>query len=81
MDTIKIPYYFWQDCVDACCDVPDAVKQTKSHVWILKDDERITELVSRAHLYADHRNGYWEESRGLVFSARATIKAIQGAAS
>lgn len=77
---IRIPRSFWEDCVDCCSDVPDAVKQTKSHVWIDKNDERISELVSRADLYADVRNGYWDSCRGLVLSARATLKAIREAA-
>lgn len=78
MKVIKTPRLFWEDCVNCDCDVPSAVKKTKSHVWI-EEDDAISELIDRATMYADHRNGYWDESRGLVLSARATLKSINEA--
>ena len=41
---------------------------------------QMSDFMSRAEMYADIRNGYWESCRGLVLSARATLKAIREAA-
>ena len=79
MRVIRIPRVFWQDCVDCDCDVSPAIKMTKRYVWI-REDVAISELISRATMYADKRNGYWESCRGLAISARATLKAIKAAA-
>jgi len=79
MKIIKIPRLFWEDSVNCDCDVSPAIKMTKSHVWI-REDGAIQELIDRAEMYADHRHGYWNSCRGLVLSARATLKAINEAA-
>jgi len=79
MKIIKIPRLFWEDSVNCDCDVSPAIKMTKSHVWI-REDGAIQELIDRAEMYADHRDGYWNSCRGLVLSARATLKAINEAA-
>lgn len=73
---IKIPRLFWEDCFFCDCNPPVAVKITKSHVWIVVD-ESLVNLTSRAELYADPQSGYWDSCRGLVLSARATLKAIK----
>lgn len=78
---IKIPRYFWEDCIDCDCGVPRSFGPKRKHcVWIEADHPSLPELVSRAEIYADIRNGYWAENRGLVLSARATLKAIREAA-
>lgn len=78
---IKIPRRFWQDCVDCNCDVPRSFGPNRRHcVWIEAEHPHLPELIARAEMYADLRNGYWESSRGLVLSARATLKAIKEAA-
>jgi len=76
MKVIKIPRSFWQDCFDNECDPPKAVKITQSHVWI-PIDQSIVNLISRAEMYADLGFGFWDSCRGLVLSARATLKAIE----
>jgi hypothetical protein len=74
----KIPKTFFDDCIQ-CCDVPipEVIKQTKNHYFIAEtEDEKMHELRDRAQLYAQDTLAYWESYRGLVLSARATLKII-----
>lgn len=73
----KISKTFYDDCNDCCCEIPEILKTTKLHYFISKNEDNLLyELRDRALLYADITNGYWEENRGLVLSARALLKVI-----
>jgi len=80
-DLIKIPSRFYWDHYERDLESPEIVKETKSHLWIRKDDENLSELYSDADYYAipyiDTRPGdyLW----GIVVSARATVKALEKA--
>lgn len=77
---VKIPRVFWEDCKNCDCDVGEEQYGTKRHVWVCGFGDQFQELIDRAEMYSDVRNGYWESCRGLVLSARATLKAIKEAA-
>jgi len=80
MKTVKIPRLFWEDSINCDTNVPDSIKETRTHVWITMGvGPQMSDFMSRAEMYADIRNGYWESCRGLVLSARATLKAIKEA--
>jgi hypothetical protein len=76
---VKIPKKFYDDCID--CDVQGVLGETKTHYWInvLENKKQLNELIDRAYFYSDFKE--WEpQYHGLVRSARATLKALEGAA-
>ena len=74
---VKIPRVFWEDCKNCDCNVGEEQHGTKRHVWVYGFGDQFHELIDRAEMYADIRNGYWDENRGLVLSARSTLKALR----
>lgn len=78
---IRIPLRFYQDHKERDLDTPVNYSKSKSYVVIDSDDPALPELISDAEHYGD---GYvdpalWEGWRGIVLSARATLKAIRTA--
>ncbi len=74
----KIPKVYYRDHIDCCCEAPEIIRETKAHYFISADETTaLAELRDRATLYADDIGGdYWENCRGIVISARATLKVI-----
>ena len=73
---VRIPKYFYDDHEARELDTPPAIKSTKRHVWIDRDDPFVLELLSDADYYQDtlgFAREYWGECR----SARATFRAIE----
>ena len=73
----RIPKVYYDDHIDTC-EAPEIVKATKQHYWISAEDcPELDELRSRAHFYAtDGIDATEPYLRGLVASAKATIKVI-----
>ncbi len=74
----KIPKVYYRDHVECDCEAPEIIRETKAHYFISADETpELAELRSRATFYADDICGdYWESCRGIVISARATLKVI-----
>jgi hypothetical protein len=79
MELKRIGRRFWQDCVDCCCDVPEAKREGKNFVVIDLHDERIEELKSRAWLYVDPY-GPGNDDLSLKAAAKRTLIALGEAA-
>lgn len=80
---IRIPFVFYQDHRERDLDTPVNYAKSKSYAVIDSDDPALPELISDAEYYASD-DGYvdpvmWESCRGIVLSARATLKAIREA--
>ena len=74
----KIPKVYYRDHVDCDCEAPDIIKETKAHYFISAEETaNLAELRARAIMYADTTfPDYWENCRGVVLSAKATLKVI-----
>lgn len=74
----RIPKTYYRDHVECECIAPDIIRETKRHYYIDADEtEALQELRSRAMMYADTTfPDYWENCKGLVLSAKATLKVI-----
>lgn len=74
----RIPQRYYDDHVDCDCEAPAIIKATKQHYWISAEEtEGLAELRSRAAFYAEpHIDADSPYLRGLVASARATLKVI-----
>ena len=78
MVTIRIPKIFYNDHRDRDLPSPVVVNETSSHYWINASDPDISELLSDATYYSTSVgwSEQWDSIRGLVYSARATVKAL-----
>ena len=76
---IRIPFRFYQDHQERDLDTPVNYAKSKSYAIIDSDDPALPELISDASFYADQVmcGELWESCRGVVLSARATLKAIR----
>lgn len=74
----RIPKHYYRDHVECDCEAPEIIRETKAHYFISADETpELAELRSRATFYAEDIGGdYWESCRGIVISARATLKVI-----
>ena len=72
---IKIPKLFYDDHLARDLPSPKILKETKTNYFIAKTDEHIYELFDDAEYYYNEME--INEMRGLITSARATIKALQ----
>jgi len=81
MSRIRIPFRFYQDHQERDLDTPVNYAKSKSYVIIDSDDPALPELISDAEYYASDDGCVdpvmWEGWRGVVLSARATLKAIR----
>lgn len=80
--TVRIPARFFGDHEGRCCEpFCSPVRRTERFVWLKLSDEGIDELLDDAKHYATHGLlGEWaRENRGLIKSAKATVKAIKAA--
>lgn len=71
-----IPARFWDDHTGSNENPGRELKRSGHRVTVELDDEQLANLRSDADLYATGKDDFWEEYRGLVLSARATLKAL-----
>ena len=78
MKTYRIPKTYYRDHVECDCVAPQVIRETKTHYIIdATENEAMDELRQRAEMYADTTfPDYWESCRGIVLSAKATLKVI-----
>ena len=77
MKTYRIPKRYYNDHVECDCEAPEIIRETKAHYFISADETpELAELRDRATSYAEENDDYWENCRGIVISARATLKVI-----
>lgn len=74
--TVKIPPAFYDDHVARDLPAGTETHRTKKVVTVDLDAAELAELVSDAKHYADSAADFWEDHRGLVISARATLKVL-----
>lgn len=72
---IKIPKLFYDDHLARDLPSPKILKETKTNYYIDEADENICELFDDADFY--YHEMEVNEMRGLINSARATMKALQ----
>ena len=70
---IRIPKRFPDDHLERALPTPEIVRETKSHYFIDPDDAVLGELADDARHYVD---GLDDTPRGLIASARATLRAL-----
>lgn len=80
--TIRIPHRFYFDHLERDLDSPRVIRTTKSHLHIDPADPALDELLDDARFYAGTPgqpgiDADTPELRGLVASARATVRAIE----
>jgi len=76
---IQIPKHFYRDHQERDLDTPVNYTKAKGYVVIDSRDPALPELINDAEFYADEAmcQEFWETCRGVVMSARATLKAIR----
>jgi hypothetical protein len=74
--TIKIPDRFYIDHMERSLPTPEDIGSFKNHALIRADDAALGELLSDAEHYA-HPSGPDAAPRGVITSAKATVRAIR----
>jgi hypothetical protein len=74
--TIRVPAYFYIDHLERDLDTPADLGSSKTHAIIAVDDPHLGELLDDAEHYA-HPSGPDACGRGLIMSAKATVRAIR----
>ena len=75
-NTIKVPAYFYDDHDSRELPTPCVLHRTARAVTVAIDDLNLPELLSDAKYYADPEGDFEPECRGLIASAKATVRAI-----
>lgn len=73
---IRIPKRFLDDHLERDLPTPEILRATSTHYFIASGDPAMGELIDDARHYADSLD---EAPRGIVLSARATLRAIRHA--
>lgn len=73
---IRIPKRFLDDHLERDLLTPEILRETSTHYFIASGDPAMGELIDDARHYA---NSLDEAPRGIVLSARATLRAIRQA--
>ena len=79
MNTYKVTKAFYQDHLYRDCgDATNIVKETKTHFVLALTEKTYADLLSDAKYYScpDMVEELWNDYRGLVLSARATVKVL-----
>jgi hypothetical protein len=79
-ELVRVPAKFYVDHEERSLPTPQEVRRTDRHVWVRRNDPELPGLLSDARYYA-HQYGPDLCSRGLISSAKATVKAIESAMS
>lgn len=74
--TIRVPAYFYIDHLERALDTPADLGKSKTHATVAVDDPHLGELLDDAEHYA-HPSGPDACGRGLIMSAKATVRAIR----
>jgi hypothetical protein len=74
--TIRIPDRFYVDHMERALDTPADLGKCKTHAIVSVDDPHLGELLDDAEHYA-HPSGPDACGRGLIMSAKATVRAIR----
>lgn len=78
MSLLRLPRLFFEDHGNRDLPTPEPVRETKKHVFVRREDAAVRDLLEDAQFYCDPY-GPDLAPRGLIASARATVKAIQSA--
>ena len=73
---IRVPSYFYTDHLDRALDTPADLGKCKTHAVVSSDDPHLRELLDDAEFYA-HPSGPDACGKGLIMSAKATVRAIR----
>lgn len=76
-DLIRLPKVFFEDHAARELPTPAVIRENARYVYVKRDDEALPELLSDARYYSD---GLDMVERGIVMSARATVRALIGEA-
>jgi uncharacterized protein (DUF4415 family) len=76
---VRIPITFYIDHADRGLATPDAVRETKRHVWIDVRDPALGELVDDAKHYA-HADGPDQCPESITRGAKNLLRALAGVA-
>jgi hypothetical protein len=76
--TIRVPSYFFTDHLERNLDTPADLGKCRSHAVVSVDDPHLAELLDDAEHYA-HPSGPDACGKGLIASAKATVRAIRDA--
>jgi len=74
--TIKVPDRFYIDHMERALPTPKDVGNLRNHAVIRVDDPALGELLDDAEHYA-HPSGPDAAPRGVIASAKATVRAIR----
>ena len=74
--TIRIPERFYVDHMERALDTPADLGKCRTHAIVSVDDPHLGELLSDAEHYA-HPSGPDACPRGIIMSAKATVRAIR----
>lgn len=78
MTNYKVPPTFVLDHIERnLLPQENIVEIKKKYVVVSLNDDQFSELLSDAKHYADGAGGLDPEYRGLIMSARATVKALR----
>ena len=76
VSTLSLPAYFFDDHDERELPTPRVLHRTARTVTVAANDPNLAELLNDAGHYADPDMHWASEYRGLVASARATVRAI-----
>jgi hypothetical protein len=75
---VTIPSVFYWDHVDRDLPAGEIIKSyANGRLFVRLDEDEFNELLSDAEYYAEGGGGLTSEYRGLMASARATVKALK----
>lgn len=75
----KVPPRFYWDHVSRDLPAGEVVSETKSYVRVALSQDEYEELLDDAKHYAFHMASAGFDDRGLIASAKATVKALDPA--
>ena len=78
VSTLSLPAYFFDDHDERELPTPRVLHRTARTVTVAANDPNLAELLNDAGHYAAPDMHWASEYRGLVASARATVRAITG---
>lgn len=73
---IRIPDRFYVDRMERALPLPEDLGKCRTHAIVSADDPNLWKLLSDAEYYA-HPSGPDACGRGLIMSAKATVRAIR----
>lgn len=74
--TLRLPPRFYADHVSRDLPAGTVVRRTKTGVYVELTEDEVAEIRSDADYYATAGDAFDTDLRGLVASAKATVRAI-----